>query len=145
MKGIQRGMDEGWLRIPDGLPMLWSSYDYSACKPGVVSEAEAAPAARCRCRCTACLAGTAIPAGLARPILSLASPPHAAPPACRFPQCTAPLLSIIKHADDTDVPVPPFGPVYEPYWVPWEQKMDTAFFKCAAVLTLAHQRRVGWR
>ncbi|KAI7844877.1 hypothetical protein COHA_001530 [Chlorella ohadii] len=71
-------MRDGWLRIPEGLPMLWNVYDYSVCKPGV---------------------------------------------------CTAPLLSSIKWAEDADVLVPPFGPHYKPYWVPWEDKSDTAFFR----------------
>lgn len=44
-------------------------------------------------------------------------------------QCTAPLLSSIRWAEDADVLVPPFGPRYEPHWVPWEQKSDTAFFR----------------
>lgn len=48
---------------------------------------------------------------------------------CACSQCTAPLLSIIKWADDADVAVPPFAPTYEPHWVPWEHKSDVAFFK----------------
>lgn len=43
--------------------------------------------------------------------------------------CTAPLLSIIKWSGDIDVPVPPFGPLYEPHWAPWEDKADVAFFR----------------
>ncbi len=56
------------------------------------------------------------------------TPPRSLRSPCSL-QCTAPLLSSIKWAEDADVLVPPFGPHYKPYWVPWEDKSDTAFFR----------------
>jgi hypothetical protein len=46
----------------------------------------------------------------------------------------APLLSLIKQAEQLDVLVPAFKPRFEPQWVPWSEKSDLAFFR----------RVVGW-
>jgi hypothetical protein len=47
--------------------------------------------------------------------------------------CTTPLFSFIKRQQDADVLVPPLGlPKFETHWVPWEQKLNQAFFRQAA-------------
>ncbi|KAL4424736.1 hypothetical protein ABPG77_000079 [Micractinium sp. CCAP 211/92] len=81
----ERGIKEGRLRVPEGMPFIWNVNDFSGCH----SNEEDPPASL----------------------------------------CPGPVLSVIRHRDHHDVMVPPFAPLWEPHFEPWQGKSDLAFFR----------------
>lgn len=43
--------------------------------------------------------------------------------------CTAPVFSLIKRVNKTDLLMPPFKRLFEPIFVPWQEKWDVGFFR----------------
>ena len=139
-EGISRGMQAGRLQIPEGLPMLWNVYDYGGCSFDTVRGGRGLSGRHEACGQT--MHGHAADV-LMWPMCE-AAPPPILPVPPRLPGClslvcvvqegrnlcaAAPLLSLIKQAEQLDVLVPAFKPRYEPQWVPWSEKSDLAFFR----------------
>lgn len=73
----------------------------------------------------------ALPASYPNHLLHLTCP-RTRPPMCVQDggnPCGSPLFSVIRHLAHRDVAVPPFNPRYEPYFEPWGQKREQAFFR----------------
>ena len=120
--------------------MLWNVYDYGGCSFDTVRGGRGLSGRHEACGQT--MHGHAADV-LMWPMCE-AAPPPILPVPPRLPGClslvcvvqegrnlcaAAPLLSLIKQAEQLDVLVPAFKPRYEPQWVPWSEKSDLAFFR----------------